>query len=179
MTSVAAIFSTTLPTLKMFIVCWDNFGSNHPEQVCEIFDIFKGNTTVVKPSIVFAVHINFTSLLNVVGGMSGVGVWVGGWFEPTFCMGRTGLVDPQHFSVGKKKGGIEILVWVKHVILWTFIMILRSFICDSSLLSGFSAHISDYGNNNFIVDTKRDRYIFYFLNLFNFLWSQEKPFPLK
>ena len=62
----------------MFIVCWYNFGSNHPEQVCEIFDIFKGNTTVVKPSIVFAVHINFTSLLNVVGGMSGVGAWVGG-----------------------------------------------------------------------------------------------------
>ena len=34
----------------------------------------------------------------------------------------------------------EILVGVKHMILWTFIMILWSFTCDSNLLSVSSAH---------------------------------------
>ena len=39
------MFLITLPTLKIFFVCWDNLGSHHPEQVCEITDIFKGNTS--------------------------------------------------------------------------------------------------------------------------------------
>ena len=37
MTSIATIFLTTLLTLKLIFVCWDNFGNHHPEQ------ILKGN----------------------------------------------------------------------------------------------------------------------------------------
>ena len=44
-TSITAMFLITLPTLKIFFLCWDNLGSHHPEQVCEITDIFKGNTS--------------------------------------------------------------------------------------------------------------------------------------
>ena len=38
---------------------------------------------------------------------------------------------------------------------------------------------NNYGNYNFIADSQCDRYIFYVMNLFNFVWSQGKSFPLK
>ena len=72
--------------------------------------------------IVFAIHINFTSLLNGVGGMDRVGR-VGRqnvWCEP------------------KKIAGFKILLWVEQMILWTFIMILWRFTSDSSLFSVFT-----------------------------------------
>ena len=43
LTSIAAIIFIILPTLKMLLVCWDKFGSHHPEQVLSISNMFKGN----------------------------------------------------------------------------------------------------------------------------------------
>ena len=64
-------------------------------------------------------------MLNSVGGVGSVGAWVGGWCELNFGIDPVGRVGPQNFGEGHKKmAGIEILVWVKHMILGTFVMIL-------------------------------------------------------
>ena len=79
------------------------------------------------------VHINFTSLLNNVGGVRSAGAWVCGWSESNFGMG---CVGPQNiWCRSTKMAGVEVLVWVKLMILLTFIMIQWSFTCDSSLFS--------------------------------------------
>ena len=41
MASTKATFLTILPTLKMFFVCLDNFGSHYSKQVLKISNIFK------------------------------------------------------------------------------------------------------------------------------------------
>ena len=69
MTSIAAILLTILPTLKILFVCWDNFGSHHPEQVLQILNIFKENTenTVFEVSyaVVKRLCLLFTFILRV------------------------------------------------------------------------------------------------------------------
>ena len=52
------------------------------------------------------------------GGVGSVDAWVRGWRETNFGISRMGLVGPQSFCADKKKMvGVEILVWVKHMIL--------------------------------------------------------------
>ena len=49
--------------------------------------------------------------------MGSVGAWVRGWSESNFARGCVGRVGPQSFDLGQKNGRIEILGWVKHMIL--------------------------------------------------------------
>ena len=72
--------------------------------------------------------------------MGSVGALGRGWRDSNFGMGYLGRVDPQHFSEGQKMTDIEILLSVKHMILRTFFMILRSLTCESSLFFVFSPH---------------------------------------
>ena len=52
------------------------------------------------------------------GGVGSVGAWVRSWCEANFGMGRMGRVGPQSFYADQKKlAGVEILLWVKHMIL--------------------------------------------------------------
>ena len=48
------------------------------------------------------VYINFTSLLNSVGGVGSVGAWVCGWCETNFDIGCMGHLGPQDFARLKK-----------------------------------------------------------------------------
>ena len=50
------------------------------------------------------VHINFTSLLNSVGSVGSVSMWVRGLPESNFGMDRVGRVVPQHFGEEQKNG---------------------------------------------------------------------------
>ena len=60
----------------------------------------------------FVVRMNFTSLLNSVGGMGTVGTWVCGWRELNFGMG---CLAPLNFGSDKNKCRVvESLVKVKH-----------------------------------------------------------------
>ena len=78
---------TKLLNLEMLFVSLDNFGNHNPEQLLKILDIFKkiicGGCSY---SIVFAVEVSFTSLLNSVVGM-----------------GRVGHIGPQNFGGLKTK----------------------------------------------------------------------------
>ena len=67
--------------------------------------------------MVLAVYINFTSLLNSVDDVGSVGAWIRGWRETNFGIGRMFRVGPQRFCADQKKmAGVEILEWVKHMI---------------------------------------------------------------
>ena len=80
----------------MFFVCWDNFGNHNPEQVLIISNIFKENTvSVVEFRCSFVFYINFTSLLNSVGGVGSVGAWVREWLKSNFGIDPVGRVGPQ------------------------------------------------------------------------------------
>ena len=56
------------------------------------------------------------SLLNS-GGVGSVDAWVRGWRESNFGRGPVGRVGPQSFGAGQKNGRVEILGWVKYMIL--------------------------------------------------------------
>ena len=71
--------------------------------------------------------------------MGSVGALGREWRHSNFGMGYLGRVDP-HFSEGQKMTDIEILFSVKHMILRTFFMILRSLTCEPSLFFVFSPH---------------------------------------
>ena len=49
------------------------------------------------------VNINFTSLINSVGGVGSVDAWVRGWRETNFGISRMGRVGPESFWVDQKK----------------------------------------------------------------------------
>ena len=118
-----------------FLVYWDKFGSHHPKQVCKNSDIFKGNICggvplLIKPlinSVSYLMSLRFALILQVAkwrGDIGSVGAWVRGWSESNFCMSGVGRVGPQNLGQVKKIGVDKILVWVKHVVFWSFIMTL-------------------------------------------------------
>ena len=87
----------------MFYVFWDNFSSHHPEHVLKTSNIFKGNTVSefefrCSETIVFAVYISFTNLLNGVGGVGSVGAWIRGLRESNFGIDPVCHVGPQNVA---------------------------------------------------------------------------------
>ena len=61
--------------------------------------------------MVLAVYINFTSLLNSVGGVGSVGAWIRRWRKTNFDIGRMGRVGPQRFCADQKKKWQESKFW--------------------------------------------------------------------
>lgn len=58
------------------------------------------------------------------GGVSSVSAGVWGWCESYFDIGPVGTWIHKILSKIKKMAGVEILVWVKHMIFKIFVMIL-------------------------------------------------------
>ena len=90
LTSIVAIFFTILLSSKMLFVCWDKFGSHHPEQVLKISNMFKGNIcegVCCSWTIVITVDISCMSLLKSAGGVGSVVAWARGWRESNFGRG--------------------------------------------------------------------------------------------
>ena len=92
--------------------------------------------------VTIKVYINFTSLLNSVGGLGSAGAWVRGWCELNFDISRESRVGPQKFGANKKKmTGVETLVRVRHdFIKFCYDSVKFCLACDSSIFSVFSAH---------------------------------------
>ena len=88
---MSTIFLTILETFKIFL----------PAEItlkATIQNKFSKSSILSRETS--EVDINFTNLLNSMGGVVSVGAWVRGWREPNFGVSRVGCVGLQKFGAG-------------------------------------------------------------------------------